>query len=1001
MKPIRLVLQAFGSYPNELDVDFVRLGRHGVFSITGPTGAGKTTIFDAMVYALYGELPGKRDVADVRSDYASEADDTFVRFEFEVKGERWVIERTPSRERPKTRGTGTTTTLAAISLRRSEDLAGGYSKIREVNAKVEELIGLTRSQFQQVILLPQGEFEAVLKAETKDRTEILRRLFPVSIFKDFTEQLKRRADELRRELEGLQRFRSLRLEQIRRNFTEIDGQLAPDAERTWRLESLEPEAFKESYIASFIEGSERHTDDLRTKTAGAQLAVDELGAELATIRQAIDDFDVWQRHQERAKSFGEEEAADAGDKELLTRAREVNTVAESLRLFQQARTEVARLEEGVANALATLKKRWLTAIDLPVAYDRSTLEEVARSAVTRRDALAGAASEQRAIRDAAKGLTTKAKELKTRQAAIAKMQQRLDDEKRNEARLDELLTTGKGAGKSLNGKQRALDKLDEEFERAQRRDQVVKSLAKAEKDVTAADKAVAKADGALVKARAVRERDAAALLASTLVAGEACAVCGATEHPRPAKPAKASGDDIDLSVLEVSWKDSVKKQRRAQSVLDRLRGEEESFAKVRETDIVREELDAIRAEVDELTAAAEAYEEQLAEREATREEVKELTSSIASLALDIAGDEATLAAQVAENEKQIANFEAEFGSLEDFWFKPESWDVLLALLNDVIGLTTERDNALGDERAARLALTPLAEKYGVNDLGDLAHYALSADDIAAQEAILANREAERAQIRRDLALYEAAGKPTERPNSDALEARHQVAKDQLAQQTGALGVITQLLDTIKSDYAALGAEQDGIEEQQRVVQEVNTLHLLCSGQSAANNEVKIALEEWVLSDYLKQVLQQANARLLTMTGGRYRLQVNSMVGDQRGRHGLDLEVFDANTGKSRWARTMSGGETFKAALALALGLADVVAGSNRELGALFIDEGFGSLDPDSLETVIQVLDSLLDGGRMVGVISHVEEMKQSIPRGITVASTDRGSVATVHYPDEF
>ena len=156
----------------------------------------------------------------------------------------------------------------------------------------------------------------------------------------------------------------------------------------------------------------------------------------------------------------------------------------------------------------------------------------------------------------------------------------------------------------------------------------------------------------------------------------------------------------------------------------------------------------------------------------------------------------------------------------------------------------------------------------------------------------------------------------------------------------------------------------------------------------------------MLSDYLKQVLRQANSRLSKMSGGRYELHVGSMLGDNRGRHGLDLAVFDATTGKSRWARTMSGGETFLAAMSLALGLADVVtSGSNHELGALFIDEGFGTLDPEKLEMVIQVLDSLLDGGRIVGVISHVEEIKQSIPQGITVRSTDCGSVATVHRPD--
>ena len=207
-------------------------------------------------------------------------------------------------------------------------------------------------------------------------------------------------------------------------------------------------------------------------------------------------------------------------------------------------------------------------------------------------------------------------------------------------------------------------------------------------------------------------------------------------------------------------------------------------------------------------------------------------------------------------------------------------------------------------------------------------------------------------------------------------------------------------EAIQHDIASLSDNEAVIDAARKRVEEANGFYRLCSGQSAGQNEIRVALEEWVLSVYLKRVLRQANSRMHKMTSGRYSLQVNSLGGDNRKRHGLDLEVFDTFTGQSRKARTLSGGETFKSALALALGLADVVAaGSNRDLDALFIDEGFGSLDEQSLEQVLVILDSLQNGGRVVGVISHVEELKRVLPRGIEVEGTDRGSKATVHYPE--
>jgi DNA repair protein SbcC/Rad50 len=201
MKPLCLHLQAFGSYGGELDVDFAKLGLHGIFAVSGPTGSGKTTIFDAIVYALYGELPGYRDDGNVRSQYADPNLETRVLLEFDIAGERWLIERAPSQDVPKQRGSGVTQKPMSVSLRRSDVEGLALTKKAEVTGKIQELIGLTQDQFQQVMLIPQGKFEEVLKTPTNDRAQLLRKLFPVEIFTGITERLREEA-ELR---EGLYR----------------------------------------------------------------------------------------------------------------------------------------------------------------------------------------------------------------------------------------------------------------------------------------------------------------------------------------------------------------------------------------------------------------------------------------------------------------------------------------------------------------------------------------------------------------------------------------------------------------------------------------------------------------------------------------------------------------------------------------------------------------------------------------------------------------------------
>jgi exonuclease SbcC len=266
--------------------------------------------------------------------------------------------------------------------------------------------------------------------------------------------------------------------------------------------------------------------------------------------------------------------------------------------------------------------------------------------------------------------------------------------------------------------------------------------------------------------------------------------------------------------------------------------------------------------------------------------------------------------------------------------------------------------------------------------------------------VLEARAAQRGEVETRLRAYEASGGPAERPDPGPLAAVETAAAGRHEDLVGRHAVVLSRIGAIDAARAELSTRSGEVEEARHLLEEAETLAAACGGRGVGAVGSRVSLHTWVLAYYLRQVLAQANVRLDTMTGGRYALELDRGSTDGRKASGLDLSVLDAETGQSRPATTLSGGETFMAALALALGLADVVAaGSNYDIGALFVDEGFGSLDGESLDTVIEVLRSLQDGGRMVGVISHVQDLKDALPNGIAIAPTSLGSVATVNYPD--
>ena len=1000
MRPLKLSMQAFGSYQDLFEIDFVRLGQHGVFSITGPTGSGKTTIFDAMVYALYGKLPGKREADDVRSHFAKAGDETFVRFEFEVKGKSWTIERRPKQERKKARGEGTTVTQGSVLLRETNSTTGGLTAVRPVDKQIVELVGLDSSQFQQVVLLPQGEFEAVLKAETDQRVALLRQLFPVKIFNDFTAFLEAEVKTRREEFDEVAASSAFARDRIRLAFSAALDAIPEGIQHPWYQTLFDAESFDIVHLEQRCSELNDVIDFIRPLSDASRKVFDDVSLERQLINDSIKAFDQWVTDKEAALTFPEAEDGDLAREAELNQLQVLSGLATTLDHYEALVKHASSLERAIVKERTKLERSWIESYDIGVLDDVKKIATLVRKV-------------QSDIEKRGEGISLQ-KELLELRDSLEELEETLGDE---QDELTELESEEAEAG------ERVAD-LEADIKEARSvvstEAKVKVAFAKAEvalKDAEARTKGEAEAAGLqkkLASAKAEFEKTTTAFknlqlkhregmageLATALVKGEACPTCGSHDHPAPAKTKKSTPSAVDLEEAEAIREKAQEDVNRLEQEIAKIQGQISTVTAQKPVSELKSELKVLRAQVAEIENANVLLLDAEAELKELKSQIKNRKPQHTKLAKSVAEATAKFASDSKRFTKDLAKFEKSFGDLDDFEFDEDEYQGFVTQLESYGTSLDELDKAKRDVTLTLTTLQPHLEAHKVDTPEKLRSMLLSDDEIAKGRAAISDRRGQRKATLDAIKHYEESDAPKTRPDVSEIDEKLEVARSNHEAYFGSLTRLEAHEKAIQQDAVSLSKNETVIDAARKRVEEANGFYRLCSGQNAGQNEIRVALEEWVLSVYLKRVLRQANARMNKMTSGRYSLQVNSLGGDNRKRHGLDLEVFDTFTGQSRKARTLSGGETFKSALALALGLADVVAaGSNRELDALFIDEGFGSLDEESLEQVLAILDSLQNGGRVVGVISHVEELKRVLPRGIEVEGTDRGSRATVHYPD--
>ncbi|MFI1393936.1 AAA family ATPase [Streptomyces sp. NPDC020681] len=1000
MRLHQLTVSAFGPFGSSQDVDFDALSAAGIFLLHGPTGAGKTSVLDAVCFALYGAVPGARQSpgTSLRSDHAQHGTFTEVALELTVGGRRLEIRRRPAQPRPKKKGGGFTTEKAQSWLREYDSGTGAWKALsrshQEIGEELTQLLGMSRDQFCQVVLLPQGDFARFLRADAEARGKLLGRLFDTRRFAAVEDRL---ADQ-RRAAEAQVRAGDERLLAIAHRMEQAAGAAADD----WPLPQQQPgdpglAAAVLAWAAVARAGARERMDiadaalsAAESRQAAARLALD-AERELDRLQRRYDDA------RSRATALEELRPEREALRTRLERSRKAELVGPALRLRDDAEREHlgastshdrARAElhpdlmEAGAEQLSGLERRLrqdLGALEAARRAERRSAEITRERADLDRQARA----DEDVLQDAAAWLSGWDALRDTHQERITAAQ--------------DAATRAEHLAGRLEPARRGLGAARERDELAERADRIEEQLRTAREQANAARER-------WLDLKERRLRGIAAELAAALVPGKPCTVCGSAEHPAPAR---AGEGHVDRAAEESAYESSTRADTAKSAAERELAVVREALATAREhaqgdggeadtepdarellaaveqlerehqhahrvasgMHAAREALGRAEREHEERRSAQQQAERRVAGRTSQREALDREQAALAEELAQARGGESSVAEHAALLERRVR---------------------LLAEAAEaarVFDLTAQRlkeaDDRLADAAFRAGFDTPKAAAAALLD--DARHRELQhrIDAWQTEAAAVADRLAEADTM--SAAEHPPADPEAARAAQDGADRAVRDAASALSAARERSGELGRLSRQAAAEVLRLGPLR---EEYERVAR----LAGLTAGTSA-DNERKMRLESYVLAARLEQVAAAATVRLQRMSAGRYTL-VHSDARSGGRRAGLGLHVVDAWTGSERDTATLSGGETFFASLSLALGLADVVTdeAGGVQLETLFIDEGFGSLDEQTLDEVLDVLDSLRERDRSVGIVSHVADLRRRIPTQLEVVKERHGSV---------
>ncbi|MGF6833735.1 exonuclease SbcC [Paenarthrobacter sp. TE4293] len=1003
MRIHRLEVEAFGPFATAQHIDFDHLGAQGLFLLNGATGAGKTSILDAICFALYGAVPGARQEGKrLRSDHAAPSAEPRVVCEFTARGRRFEVTRSPAWERPSARGRKGFTTQQAKTLLR-ERVAGQWeeksSRSDEAGAELSDVLGMDREQFTRVVMLPQGDFAAFLRSKANDRMELLQKLFGTQRFEAVERQIARQSAEATRAVQEnasdlkilLDRVAAER-EQLGLADTPAGDAATGDGDATAGLAAgQEPEAWLVQVEAEVnaawarVENEAGLAESLSSRLAEQFQQAQEkslrhgrLGAamqrrvllELAAPR-ALENKDMLGRHRRASVLRGQLDAADAAARTLQSAVARVEAIRKKLDAAGLDATDPAASLESLKATCAVLEAR------LP---DEQRLEDLA-------------------VR-----LAAKRGEQAAREAAAVEAEAVLAGLREEAATVSSLI-------EPLESVADGLAELERETAAAAELVGIVSRHATAAKELEGISAKHLRARALSQDHRQewldLRERrlaNAAGELAAALESGKPCAVCGSEDHPHPAAAIQSA-----LSLAQEE-EEARKRFEASEKALGLLAEEVSAAAQV---------LAGLAAQGGSLDADAadsrlvSAQKAATAAREAARElaRLRGKQEAIAAKTLLVQEEHAAHAGAATQAssavllvQEQYAALEADLAGLrEEFPSLHERLDALVGdrgLLQSATDADRELERAGQAQAEAAATLREALPDSGFASAEEARRELLPPADVVGLEKDVADFETETARLEElfasedlVLAAKEVHIGELPLPEDELAEAKLQAANAAESARAAALasalaGRSAEAVARLRGEYEALAQSGREPRNKARILTE-----LADTVRGAGDNNYRMSLNAYVLAARLEQVALAASERLVAMSDGRYTLQHTDARAARNQKSGLGLEVVDEWTGQRRDTSTLSGGESFMASLALALGLADVVQqeAGGVDIETLFVDEGFGSLDEQALEQVMDALEGLRDGGRVVGLVSHVAEMKQRIPHQLQVIKGRNGS----------
>ncbi|MGI2860151.1 AAA family ATPase [Shewanella algae] len=1045
MRPLILEMRAFGPFADCQRIDFTELGDKPLFLINGPTGAGKTTILDAICFALYGKTTGnEREGSQMRCDNADDGLLTEVYFSFELGQKRYSIRRCPEQQRAKSRGDGFTLQKSEAELKRllpdgTEELLVA-SKVTDANACIEELTGLDVDQFRQVMVLPQGKFRELLLADSKEREKIFSQLFQTHIYRRIEERLKQQALEIKAKARDLQSRRAGILE-------------------TAGVESLEQLTAE---IAAL-------TPSLTEATSNKQKASDALTQSAKTLDNAkalTAEFERRKLLQTQLDALEQRRAEIELHQQTLEKARKAEKLLPSLKelQFRQQEWQQAKAKEAdYARQLQSAEQRLKQATD-----DKATLAELdehgnrLRRELEQLDKLQPAINELKLLTEEHElGLVEFGRLERAEQQSRTELEQWQQQQQKLKSEANELFSSAERQGplhQALAALNTRLEKTEQLGHIKQKWQQAQAGLQQAEAHGHQCKAERQSAETEHQRLQLAWHTGQAAILAAKLQPGQPCPVCGGLEHPAPAEMAQDIPGETELNRARDAEQQATARHEAARSdyrnikrqteelqlELQRLSAELQAcaaadvMADVKTDATIDAAMDAdsyakadLTMEIDRLVSrrrqllnelqqaeaaqtrlnncrqqlqqAEQQVEQRLKHRETQLQQLQQLREQ---LSLAGARKDAALAALPNEYHSLAAEAALELMArqLEQ---KQSEWQQLKQQQQDINQQYTEavsqhkalmqalassrEDNARAEQFAikAQQTLDDALKQSGFAGRQALEQAQL---DEAQMQALAEKIEAWRTQRSEQQALLKAmderlAGQSL--PELGQLESLWQQQQQQLAEAEDAWQTLNNRMQSLKGTEAQLNKEALAAQALEQEYALIGTLSDVANG----NSHSKVSLQRFVLSVLLDDVLLEASRRLALMSKGRYRLLRKEDRAKGNKASGLELEVEDAYSSKVRPVATLSGGESFMAALSLALGLSDVVQAyaGGIKLDTLFIDEGFGSLDQDSLELAVRTLMDLQSSGRMIGVISHVSEMKEQISCRIDINKHALGS----------